>query len=758
MLKPRRRYRHLGSVLLLLSTTLASHTQALDVLGDEGLRTVNAQAGVEITFVDDNFQIGSIAYQDGDSSAPLLRLNDLNMQPLNTRFRFDVGSDASISALSIETLTQPFQLKTSAMQINDPSGNAVNTFGLFALETLSPTEITFRNLGGLFNNNGTGGQLIFNAQGANWYLAQPRLLTAGGGNGDPSQGYNVLVFKGFNIKGQANGKFGADPVKGLNFVGSLSLPRINATNGGFQLDLGFKNQVNFNNSSLFDFALINATPTTPYFRFGFSGDLPNSDYGITGGVDSGIGTGLGSTGIILRPQFQFARTGETNPFELELGEPQGTTVRFANWTALSDGAGATPSRALINMGALYINLLPPVSGNGLAHFTASANSSFGLSSPFGLVTTSTVALQNSAAIALRGFELQGGARSITFFDAQTGAALSTPQSWALMPTFYNVNANLLLYPSGHPNATVRHGSGLDLLVESTGKNTAAGTPSTRGTHLIVADTTANKYIGFRNIDGRYSFLDAQLYVADPSFDFAAGSGLDVSGLRLSSRNMSFDIRADLAIGDLPDGTAARQMRDDDAFAGMRWKFGGDFSLTLSAPPNGQSYIGLSASLNATDPAKNGVYIVEPVDGTRIEWIAITGRLNLLAQHILDSDFSDASRIDILREGSASFPGPQQRSMVSFATAYELAPGTGKNDVIRLGQLNLYRPPANNALFHGATSGGSCTPSAPCYREGVDWKPGFELSGTTAGSGSVFTLGEMVIPGGRFYGQIDLKVK
>lgn len=750
----------LKALVLATSLALPGYALALDALSDETLSRVDAQAGIDFILTDSSFDLGSVAFQDGSGSGdPDIRVNGINITPLDTKLSIDVGAAATGEpALSIGLVTQPFKLRTSSIQINDPTGTAINTFGLFATETVNPTTLLFTNVGGLLALGGPGGTFAFDTRNATWYLAQPRVLTASGGNGDPTQGYNVLVFRGFNLKGQASGKFGVDPVKGLQFLGTISLPRIDATNNGLQLDLGFKNNANFSNSSVFDFAVVNAITTAPYYRFGLSGDLLNSDYSIVGGTGTGIGTGLGTSGIILRPKFEFARSSEANEFVLEMGEPAGTTVRFSNWTALSNGAAASPGRAVIDMGALYFNLLPPVSGNGLSNFTVASSSSFGTGSPFGQVNTSTLSGNNSAALALRGFELQGGARTITFYDAVTGAAVSTPQSWALMPTFYNVNGNLLVYPSGHPNAVTRHGMGLDLTIDTTGKDTATGSTGSKGTHLIVADTTANKYIGFRNIDSRYAFLDGQLYVADPSFDFAAGTGLDVSGLRLSSRNMSFDIRADFAIGDLPDGTAGKAMRDDDAVAGMRWKFGGDFTLALSPPPSGQSYIGLTATLNATDPSKNGIYIVEPVDGTRIEWINITGKLNLLSQHVLDADYSDASRIDILKEGTASFPGPTQRSIVTFATAYELAPGTTKTDVIRIGQLNLYRPPANNALFHGATSGGSCTAGTPCYKEGVDWKPGFGLDGIAAGSGSAFTLGEMVITGGRFYGQVDLKVK
>ena len=110
-----------------------------------------------------------------------------------------------------------------------------------------------------------------------------------------------------------------------------------------------------------------------------------------------------------------------------------------------------------------------------------------------------------------------------------------------------------------------------------------------------------------------------------------------------------------------------------------------------------------------------------------------------------------------------------RPFVTFAAAFELAPGRPANysvapinseqvgvkaedSVVHIGRLNLYRPPVTNAVFTGAGT---------TYKEGVDWKPGFNLAGTVdgvGGTGRFYTLGEMVLTGGRFYGEINLKVQ
>jgi hypothetical protein len=772
-------------VFLCFSLLAPVTVQAIESLDDAALAEVSGQDGLDIALTAPATGVGvaSAGWHDGTGAeysagtAQGLRYEGARVTAVNSAIpllvtKVDVsgGSSGTLPVLQLDTTLNPFRLGTTGVRLHSNATPTANTFGLYALETTTPTRLTFSNTRGLFDGANNQGRLSFDMQNANMFLAQPRCLHgtcaalgAGSGallpNGNLTAGgagdYNVLVFDDLTLAGVATGTFTVSVANGLQFLGTLSLPRLSASRGGFQTNLGVLTNVDFSGggSSTFNFADVSGTPANHY-RFGFSGDLMNVDLRLAGDLGTGIGTGLGTTGLRVSPRVEFGKSTDTNPFVVELGEPGGTAVRFSNWAALDNGAGATPGRAWFNLGDLYINLLAPSTG-GLSNFSTPVFNSF-TGSAFGAVATPAA---SAFALAIRNFELQGGARTIGFYTTDTGVQLGANQSWALMPTFYDLKANLLAYPGGHPGviapAQARHGMGFDLKIETTGKDTAFGLPGTKGTHLIVADTTANKYIGFRNIDSRYSFLGSQLYVVDPALDYAAGSGLDVSGLRFTSNNMNFDIRADFALGDLPDGTVARQMRDDDAVAGMRWKFGGDFSFTFSPAPAGQSYIGLTSSLNATNPALNGLYIVEPVDGTRIEWINATGRLNLVAQHVQDADYSDASRID-MGLGAASQPGNVQRPFVTFATAYELAPGTAKTDVIRIGQLNLYRPPATHASFTGAAACGG-----PCYREGVDWKPGFGLNGSVdglAGTGRFYTLGEMVVSGGRFYGQVDLKVQ
>lgn len=830
----------IGTLPLAIALASAGYTHAMDSLTDDTLGEVTGQDGLQVNLsAPSGISATKFGWVDGDYTTGVVPVNanalelyvdNPKISVLTSTINLDFGSNKStfdgVPALSIDTTTQAFQFSTTAQRIGNNVAGTRN-FGIYAIDFPNPTTLTFFSTNGLFDGTApyspppaNGNKLSFNMDRANWFLAQPRCYYSGGctwtgatpgigtsstmlsdgyldGSSTNTQNgdYNILVFRNFTLKGTATGRFTIDAAKGFNFLGTVSLPRVSPTQGGFQVDIATLNNVDFSSSApynTFNFgavstALAAANNQGRHWRFGFSGDLLNVDISLIGDNGSSVLSEAtpGATGLKLTPRFDFGKSTDANEFVLEMGEPVGgagcnpsttdcgSSVRFSNWLALDSSTDATGNnRATYNLGSLYLNLLPQGAGNGMQNWVTPASatgySSFACTAGaactsdktnFGAISMYNGAStgENAVALAIRGMELQGGAQTIGFYVTDTGAQLGTSQSWALMPTFYNLNANLLLYPSGHPSynapAVARHGTGFDLTIETTGKNTAFGTPSTKGTHLIVADTAAKKYVGFRNIDAQYSFLNSQLYVADNTMDFASGSGLDVAGLRFTSK-MSFDIRAGLAVGSLPDGTVAGRMRDDDDVAGFRWKFGGDFSFTFSPPPSGKSYIGLTSTLNATDATKNGMYIVEPVDGTRIEWINITGKLNMVSQNVIDGDYSDASRIDIGYESAATAPASTPRPYFTLATAYELAPGTTQSDadVIRIKSLNLYKTPtvANN-VFTGA--GGT-------YKENVDWKPGFALAGTNPAAsnpdGTTYRLGEMVITGGKFYGQIDLK--
>jgi len=733
---------------LALSIALASQSVfALDAMTDENMSEVAGQDGIQIRSAVSSVDMERLYWQDG-AVAPTtldLRWDTVNITPtsglkLESTTQLNFGASAGgTPAVYFKNITQPFRLKTQGIRVANNSTGTDRTFGVFALETTTPSTFTYFNTNGLFDGTSSSGKMTFDIQNSNWYLAMPQCFYAscalsaitsptstssigvsqGSGafapNGLVGGSYNLLAFKNLNLKGSMTGKFDVNATTGLSFDGTLALPRINSSTNGFQVQIGVQSNVaSANVVPSFNFAA--ASSIKPYWQFGFSGDLLNTKISLKGDNTTALTT-ANTTGLKISAQTEFAKTG-ANAFMVEMGEPFGVagsspyTIQFKNWVPLSDGSSASATPAVFKFGDAYINLLAP--NSTLANFAlnpdqvASRNPFSGV--VFGSITTPNVAGENAFSQALRGFELQAYPTTIGFNDGTT----VTDNSWALMPLFYGFNSNLVLYPSGHPNLAAtneRRGVGFDWKVETLARANADGSACTttscvKGTHFLVADTTAKKYVGLRNISGRYSFGQGQLYAADATTD-------GVEGLMLRAKNLEIDMDAEFAVGDLPNGTTVTGIRNDDEYFGLRLKLAGDFKLAFSPAPAGQSYIGLSGAINMTDGSKNSITLTEPNDGTKLQFANITGLIKMNPEHVVDGNYEDASRID-LGVSPAGDPLYPNKPFISFAAALEIAPGTGNNDVLRVRDVNL---------IQGANT----------YR-----------------------LGEIVMTGGRIYSQLDIR--
>lgn len=741
--------------LLALSISLAFtplHVFALEMMSDDSLSEVSAQDGIQLRSQASAIDMQRLYWQDGDptSASTLdLRWDTVNITPttgatFKSTTTLDFGANAGgIPAISLENVTESFRLKTKGLRVNNNSARN-NTFGVLAMETTTNSKFGYFNTNGLFDALSSNGKLTFDIQKANIYLAQPRCFYASGCSFNTTAGvsvgtgafipdgvlnsnYNILAFKDSNIKGSMNGKFSIDTTKGLNFNGTLSLPYVAATKtNGFQLKVGVLSNVNLGTSTPnFDFAKVDGFTTAstirPYWQFGFSGDLKNADISLMG--DKAAISTTNTVGLKISAQADFAKSTDASPFVLEMGEPFGVagaspfTIQFKNWVALSDGAGVATAPATFKFGDAYINLLSR--NSVMAAFAlnpdqvntdATPNPFVG--SSFGSITTTNAVDENAFSQALRGFELQAYAHKIAFND---NVNVPVDQNWALMPLFYGFSSNLVLYPSGYPDLITpfqRRGIGFDWNVETLGSansdNSACITVvCAKGTHLLVADTATNKYVGLRNVNGRYSFLRGQLYAADSLMD-------GVEGLMLSAKNFALDIDTEFAVGDLPNGTTVTGIRNDDEFVGIRLKLAGEFKLALSPAPTNESYIGLSGSLNMTDGSKNSITFTEPVDGTKLQFANMTGQINILPEHVTGGSFEDASRIDVgIKPMTSSSGVVSDQPFVTFAGAIEFAPGLGNADVIRIRDINFIQ-------------------------------------------GTSYRLGEAVITGGRLYTQLDIR--
>jgi hypothetical protein len=308
-------------------------------------------------------------------------------------------------------------------------------------------------------------------------------------------------------------------------------------------------------------------------------------------------------------------------------------------------------------------------------------------------------LTDGLGIAIRDMNVQAYAR-ILEFQKNDNPTVKTAQNWSLIPTLYDLDANMLLFPDGYPTlGAAKRGIGFDLKMATTGRNGSG----TQGTHILIADPTANTYMGWRNIDAKIALGQSQFFVANTATD-------GVDGIMMTSNAFSANLVGEFAVGYLPNGGTVTSILDNDEMFGLRVNLAGQLSLALSPPGGTGGYLGLSGQLVLNGTDNNQIVIIEPTDNTELQFSNISGTLNILPQHVTDLDYSDASRIEV---------GP---STVSFATALEFGPGTS---VFRIGDVNL-----------GTDNDG--------------------IAGNPLLAANVKRLGEIVIPGGRLYAQIDIK--
>ena len=641
---------------------------AMDSLSDEGMGEVSGQDGISIGASAANLGIQRVYWQEDGKE---LQFRNINFANLDSTTTIDVGSDSDLAsgvpAIGINVTFQPGLLLTfgavGLCNANDTS--CTTSFGEMALQLDSTpgqtTSFSFFNTNGLFDGTTSNGRLRINMKNANFYLAQ---TFDADGAGPTAAVRNLAILKGLTVNGTLNGKFTVDAAEGLRAQGTLSLSKTGNTNG-FQFDLAQKSGV----ASGFT-----TTGAGTIIRLGASGIINNLDMRVR--ADNSL-AGTGTQGIRFRADGVL----DKNTFSLEMGHPSGHSVIFRSFADFANGAAVNPTSPDISTGDWYLNLI--ASGGSLPDFRAGFGGVGGVA-------------RDAIGLSVRDLSLQTYARQIVFQNNTTFT--QTTQNWSIIPTLYDLDANMLLFPGGHPAlaASAQRGIGFNLKMATTGRD---GT-GLEGTHFLIADPVAGTYMGWRNIDQQVTLGQSQFFVAD-----AATDGVD--GIKFTSNNMVIDMAGEFAVGNLPNGSTVTTIRNDDELFGLRVQLAGSMALALSPPGgSGNGYLGLSGQLNLSGGAANTVSLIEPVDGTQIQFGGLSGIINILPQHVTDADFSDASRIEV-------GPGTPGNIAVSFAAALEFGPGTADTDVFRVSNLNLV-------------------------------------------SGGTYRMGEIVIPGGRLYSQIDIK--
>jgi hypothetical protein len=623
---------------------------ALDTLDDEVLGDISGQEGLSINATASSLAISRAFWSEDGKD---LQFRNINITNLDATTTIDVGADNDLlsgtPAIGISSTIQPFLATVGSVGICNAGVACATTFGEMALETTQATTINFFNTNGLFDGTASNGRLRVSLRNANFYL----------GHTAPGTGIRSLaIMKGLTVNGTLNGQFTIDATEGLRAQGTLGLSKVGSTNG-FQFDLAHNPNIA---------AGFTTAGSGTIMRIGASGNMTNVDARMR--ADNSL-AGTGTQGLKISTRAVL----DKNTFSLELGHPSGYSVIFENFADFANGAAVNPTSPDIFFGDWYINMI--ASGGTLPDFRAGFGSVGGVAA-------------DGLGVSVRDLNLQTYAKRLVFQNNTTLAR--TTQNWSLIPTLYDFDANLLLYPGGHPAAAVtpKRGVGFDLKFATTGRDVTGK----EGTHILIADPTAGTYMGWRNIDAQVSIGQGQFYAADATTD-------SVNGIKFAAKNVLVDMSGEFAVGALPNGSTITAIRNDDEMFGLRVQLDGEVSLVMSPPGTGGAYLGLSGQVVLNGGATNRISIIEPVDGTQIQFSNISGTMNLLPQHITDADLTDASRIEI------------GNSTVTFATAVEFGPGLGAANVVRIGDLNLV-------------------------------------------SGSTYRMGEIVIPGGRLYTQLDIK--
>lgn len=697
--------------LLIAAVSLACSSAAWSItsLSDEDMGEVSGQDGLTVQLANPGaITVTQLDWQDNNAAGSTvankqLQWRDSSLAGLDTTLKFDVGSNATIPALALNIVLKPFLFQTGSLCVANAGTTAAcaSSLGEIALRTTTDTTIDFYNTRGFFDGT-TGaspgaGKLSIDIANAEFYMAQ-----------NLNSQRDLILLRNLYLKGALTGSFSIDAAMGLRMLGSLNLPRAGAISG-FNLDVA----VNPNIASGFTTA-----GASTLLHYGMSGTLENFDLRIVGGasneVISGAAAGDGGLRISLSTQLK------NSDFEFEFGEgdASGYAIRFKNFVSFIDGNAVSPSIGAVSLGNLYLNAVP--ASTSMSDFRTG----------FGSMTQPV----DSLGIAIRDLEMMAYPRNIYAYKYSDGTETLANPSGSIMLPLYDLDANLLLMPGGHPAlaAAARRGMGFNLKAAFTGSNAGGVGPSFTGdkiTGFLLADTAtgAGKYIGLRNIDGSIVWQQGQFFALDPATD-------GLTGLRITSaNNFQLNLSGQFALDDLPDGTAGRKIKTTGQLFGLGVQLqSAGTTINIMPSPAGQSYLAITGALNLQAGSNSGVggcaggvagtgtcmAITEPLDGSQIQLASISGKLNLTD-----------TRIDIGKELTASTGLGTSGVGTNFARVYlrmentlQFDPGTGAADVFRIKDIN----------FLGGGTAASPTPTAS-YR-----------------------FGEAVVTGGELYSKIELR--
>lgn len=602
-------------VMVFITSASAALAAGLQPLNDAELASVSGQDGLTIMISAEELAMDAMRLEvDKDTSnEATLVLGNTSYSPIeldgnrtapgvetNFTTTIDVGSDAQGNVYPGITLDLDHtRFYVEELGLLDNNQDEVGVFGELAQD--GSAELQFYNLGGLFNNNSNGGGYLYGRMdNASMYYRQIH---------SPTAPYLILA------DGTAEWRV-HDATIGITSEGV----RTAALFIDMRLDMTtmFKQP----ESSNTDLQMVK-TDAIPMYHFGWAGTATDAELVFkTGGVDGTEGLNFSTRWNYLRKDGSRSNDvglnahnapSESEGFRWIFGTGQGKDGANPLRFELTDWRNMPGKEYAHNFPYIALDL---VNSNAAARdlcwgATASGDCS-GIEAGRGYGIVGTSPSSTGALVSIRDGALNTYSESIRIYDDYYTNG-TRDFSWGLIYTFANLDADVYLYPKGHPDDPNR-GLSLDINVMAQtlneqdidgkcdiGKGNCAGVKGSSwesGTHLLIADTDAGMGIGMMDIGFLLLAEDARLVLKELNGSTEAdhmNGGIDIT-----SKKTRFNLLATFGGRDLP------KLSQPDSSAGDRiltgginyWNYEGFLNLRIS-PPHEGNYLGYSLGFRAT---------------------------------------------------------------------------------------------------------------------------------------------------------------
>lgn len=583
-----------------------SFALGLQPLDDAELASVNGQDGITIIISAEELAMQAIRLEKdaGTPNEATLVLGDTSYSSINldgtrtaggvqTNFTttFDVGSDAQGNVYPGITLDLDHtRFHVGELGLKDNNGDSAGVFGELAQD--GSGELQFYNLGGLFNNNSNGGGYLYGRMdNASMYYRQID---------SPTAPYLILA-DGTAEWRVHDATIGITP-EGVRTASPFIDMRLSMTT--------LYNQPNSSNTSM----QMVKTGGIPMYHFGWAGTAADAElvfgtgFGKEGYEGDGEGLHFSTRWNYLRKDGSLSNQvgtvlynmpDESEGFRWIFGTGQGkegkNPIRFelTDWRNMP---GKPYAHNFPYVAFDMVNAGAPARQLCWGATSSSDCSQVDTGRGYGLVGSKPSG--TGALLSIRDGGLNTYSESIRIYDDYYSSGYRD-FDWGLIYTFGNLDADIYLYPKGHPNNPDR-GLSLDInVMAQTLEDGKKGSNWSDGAHILIADTEAGMAIGMMDIGLLLLAEDARLILREVKGDTEADR-MD-SGIDITTNKARFNLLATFGGRDLPKLSHPDLTTEPRVLQGgiNYWNYEGFVNLRISPPVNDANYLGYSLGFRAT---------------------------------------------------------------------------------------------------------------------------------------------------------------